>query len=206
MIGNWDWSAMYLTCFAVGLVLSLVSFAGGFLHVHVGHFHLGASHGAASKATPHMVPINGFTLVAFLCWFGGTGYLLQGANVFASALVLLFSAVSGLAGASLVFWFLAKVLLPRERTLQAADTEIVGMIGRLSAAIPMRGVGEVLYSQNGARRSAAVRADDGSAMERGTEVVVMRYVSGVAYVRRWDEFEQGLLREDTPQKTQGAVL
>ena len=30
-------------------------------------------------------------------------------------------------------------------------------------------------------------------IERGAEVVVMRYQRGVGYVRRWDEFEDGLM-------------
>ena len=63
----------------------------------------------------------------------------------------------------------------------------------MSAKIPARGVGEILYSQNGARRSAPVRAEDELAIDRGTEVVVMRFARGIAYVRRWDEFEDGLL-------------
>jgi hypothetical protein len=54
----------------------------------------------------------------------------------------------------------------------------------------------MLYSQNGARRSASVRADDGEPIERGAEVIVMRYARGIAYVRRWDEFEHGLLSSD----------
>jgi hypothetical protein len=41
--------------------------------------------------------------MAFLCWFGGAGYLLHHANVFGVALVLMFSALSGLAGAALVW-------------------------------------------------------------------------------------------------------
>ena len=40
--------------------------------------------------------------------------------------------------------------MPRERTLESADTEIVGVIGKLSASILANGVGEILYSQNGA--------------------------------------------------------
>lgn len=140
-----------------------------------------------------MSPVNGLTVTAFLCWFGGAGYLLHQANVFGMVLVLLFSALSGLAGAGLVFWFVAGVLMPHEKTLEPADTEMSGIIGKLSGAIPARGVGEILYSQNGARRSAAVRSDDGSAIERGAEVVVMRYARGIAYVRRWDEFEHGLM-------------
>jgi hypothetical protein len=187
----------------VGLVLSFVALFGGALHLHIGRFHFhghgfgkGAhGHGVSASHSGYPPIFNGFTLMAFLCWFGGTGYLMHRANVFGVAVVLLFSALSGVAGASLVFWFLVKVLMPGERTLEAADTEMTGVIGHLSGAVPVNGCGEMLYSQNGARRSAAVRSDSGEAIERGAEVVVMRYERGVAYVRRWDEFEHGLLRE-----------
>jgi hypothetical protein len=201
---TFDWQAIYLTCFGVGLVLSMLAFAGGFGHMHFGHFHFhfghhgGVAHkaGAVRASVGHgaqISPLNGFTIVAFLCWFGGTGYLLHHGNVFSNAVVLLFSAISGLAGASLVFWFLSRVLLAHERTLEDADTEMTGVVGKLSGGIPAGGVGEILYSQNGSRRAAAVRSDDGSAIERGAEVIVMRRARGTAYVRRWDEFEHGLL-------------
>jgi hypothetical protein len=196
-MAGWDWNAMYLTCFGVGLVLSFVAFFAGALHLHIGRFHFhghGVSKSHAGRAHG-MSPVNGFTVMAFLCWFGGTGYLMHRANVFGVAMVLLFSVLSGVAGASLVFWFLVKVLMPGERTLEAADTEMTGVIGHLSGAVPLNGCGEMLYVQNGARRSAAVRSDSGEAIKRGAEVVVMRYERGVAYVRRWDEFEHGLLRE-----------
>ena len=202
-----DWQAIYLTCFGVGLVLSVLAFAGGFGHLHFGHFHFGHLHSghqgglthkaAAVRAGAHQAaqisPLNGFTIVAFLCWFGGTGYLLHHGNMLSNALVLLFSAISGLAGSSLVFWFLSRVLLAHERTQEPADTEITGIVGKLSGGIPAGGVGEILYSQNGTRRAAPVRSDDGSAIERGAEVIVMRHARGTAYVRRWDEFEHGLL-------------
>ena len=197
MSGTWDWNAIYLTCFGVSLVLSLLSFFGGFLHLHIGHLRL-SGRGIAGRVhggNVNMSPINGFTIVAFLCWFGGTGYLLHRSNIFGASLVLFFSVVSGLAGSSLLGWFLVSVLLPREKTLEAADTEMTGVIGKLSGGIPKRGVGEILYSQNGARRSAPVKSDDGTAIERGAEVIVMRYVRGIAYVRRWDEFEHGLLAD-----------
>ena len=196
-----DWDAIYLTCFGVGLGLSLVAFAGGFLHVHVGHFKLGGHGHGVSKAgshghVSHMSPINGFTVVAFLCWFGGTGYLLAHGHIFTWALVLGFSALSGAAGAGLVFWFLVKVLLPREHPLEPADTPIIGVLGRVSAAVPASGVGEMLYSQNGARRSMPIAAEDGVPIGRHAEVVVLRYARGIAYVRRWDEMQQVLLGDE----------
>jgi hypothetical protein len=195
-MSGWDWNAIYLTCFGVGLLLSVISFFAGGLHLHVGHGHLHlhrprVKHGAS--------PINGFTLMAFLCWFGGAGYLMHRANVFGASLVLLFSALSGLAGAAIIFWFLTAVLMKYERTLEAADTEMVGVIGKLCASVPHKGVGEMLYAQGGARRSVPVRSDSGEVIERGAEVVVMRYQRGVAYVKRWDDFEHGLLAEG-PEK------
>jgi membrane protein implicated in regulation of membrane protease activity len=201
---TFDWEAIYLTCFGVGLVLSVLAFFSGFGHLHFGHVrmhfghqHVGGQHGASFKAgvrhASQMSPLNGFTIVAFLCWFGGTGYLLHHGSAFSNSLVLLFSVVSGLGGASVVFWFLSKVLMAREKTLEPADTDIVGMVGKLSGGIPKGGAGEMLYSQNGARWSAVVRAEDGESIERGAEVIVMRRAKGVAYVQRWDEFAHGLL-------------
>ena len=184
-------------------MLSVLALAGGFLHLHIGHFQLGHGHllskgGAYGQGPGHMSPLNGFSLVAFLCWFGGTGYLLTHGGVFAWALVLGLSALSGLAGAGLVFWFLAKVLLPRERTLEPADTPMVGVLGRVSAAVPRHGVGEMLYSQNGARRSMPICAEDGAPISRDAEVVVLRYQRGIGYVRRWEELQHTLLGDDAP--------
>jgi hypothetical protein len=195
-MGSWDWNAIYLTCFGIGLVLTFATFFLGGLHLHVGHMHVGGHGVAKGSARGGVSPLNGFTLMAFLCWFGGTGYLLHRGHVFGVVAVLLLAVLSGLSGAALVFWFLAGVLMPGEKTLEAADTEMTGVIGTLSGAVPRHGVGEMLYSQNGARRSASVRADDGEPIERGAEVIVMRYARGIAYVRRWDEFEHGLLSSD----------
>lgn len=199
-MSGWDWNAIYLTCFGVGLLLSVISFFAGGLHLHVGHGHLHL-HGPRMKHGAS--PVNGFTLMAFLCWFGGAGYLMHRANVFGAALVLVFSALSGLAGAAIIFWFLTAVLMKHERVLRPEDTEMVGVTGKLSALVPQKGTGEMLYTQGGARRSVPVRSDSGEAIERGAEVIVMRYVRGVAYVKRWDDFEHGLLAETPGQVAKG---
>ena len=199
VLAHFDWNAVYLTCFGIGLSLSVLAFAGGFLHLHFGHWHVGGhghllskagAHGAGKSATS---PLNGFTVVAFLCWFGGTGYLLSRGHVFTWLLALGMAVISGCSGAGLVFWFLAKVLLPRERTLEPADTPMVGVLGRVIAAVPRHGVGEMLYSQNGARRSMPIYAEDGAPIGRNAEVVVLRYQRGCGYVRRWDELQQSLM-------------
>jgi hypothetical protein len=190
-----DW---YLVCFGVGFVLALATFFGGFGHLHFGHFHGGHFHlghphaGHLHAPGGHdagISPINGFTLMAFLCWFGGTGYLLRrftgvlGLSVFAIAVL------SGLAGAAVIFWFLARVLLPRERVLTAEDTEITGVLARVSSPIREGGTGEIAYAQGGARHAAAARSDAGVPIARDVEVVVLRYERGIAYVRAWSELE-----------------
>lgn len=192
---NW-----YLVCFGVGLVLSLLTFFGGFGHLHVGHwhgghFHLSHSHGglahtpSAGGHDASISPLNGFTLMAFLCWFGGTGYLLfrftgvLGLGIFAIAVI------SGLAGAAIIFWFLARVLLPSERVLTAEETEMTGVLARVSSPIREGGTGEIAYSQGGARRATAARSDAGAPIARDIEVVVLRYERGIAYVRPWSELE-----------------
>ena len=199
--------ALYLVCLGVGLTLSLFAFFGGFLHLHLGHWHFGGHGHMLSKAGGHgghahgggqMSPINGFTVVAFLCWFGGTGYLLTHGHLFGTVIVCAFAALSGFAGAGLVYWFLAKVLLPRERTLEPADTPMVGVLGRVTAAVPRQGVGEMLYTQNGARRSMPICSEDGQSIVRNAEVVVLRYQRGIGYVRRWDELQHSLLGDDAP--------
>jgi hypothetical protein len=199
LLGAENW---YLVCFGVGLVLSVLAFAGGFGHLqlghfHGGHFHLGHAHAGhvhahSARGAGHdnsLSPLNGFTLLVFLCWFGGAGYLLSrfsplwGAGIFALAIV------SGVAGAAIIFWFLARVLLPRERVLTAEDTEMTGVLARVSSPIREGGTGEIAYSQGGARRAAAARSEAGAAIARDIEVVVLRYERGIAYVRPWSELE-----------------
>ena len=189
------WELFYLFCFALGLVLCALSLLTGGGHIHGGHFHIGghahvpaagAAHGQPSGSVPWL---NGFTLTAFLCWFGGAGYLLRTHSTVMAPLTLLLAIGSGLAGGGLIFWFLARVLLPRERSLTAEETEITGVVGRVTGALHPGGTGEILYSQLGVRRSAAARSEDGASIDRGAEVVVLRYEHGIAYVRLWNDLD-----------------
>jgi membrane protein implicated in regulation of membrane protease activity len=191
----------YLICFIVGLVLSVLTVIGGFGHLHLGHFghlHLGHhthihTHGGSHNGSFGISGVNGFTITAFLCWFGGAGYLLHHSSVFIAPLVFLLAIISGIAGAFILWTLLFKVLLPRERVLTIEDTEMTGVLAHVSDAIrDSNSVGEIIFTQTGARRSAAARSEDGSAIQRGTEVVVIRYERGIAYVRSWDDLTSHL--------------
>nr|WP_221312832.1 hypothetical protein [Granulicella aggregans] len=169
--------------------MSVLAMFTGLGRVHVGHIHFGHGHVPThTHGSGNMSVLNGFTLPAFLCWFGGVGYLLRSHTGLFGVLVMLIAAVSGIGGAAVIYGVLFKVLLPRERVLTAEETRMDGVVARVSDEIRADGgLGEILFSQTGARRSAAARSETGEAIERGTEVVVLGYAKGVATVSRLDD-------------------
>jgi membrane protein implicated in regulation of membrane protease activity len=206
------WADFYLVCFVVGLAFSLLSLiAGGSRwHLHLPHFHVHGAHlpvhGGALHADgghgSHMSPFNFVTVTAFLAWFGGAGYLLTRYSGLWFVIAMGLAMLCGLAGAAIIFMFLTRVLISHEEVMHPADYDMVGVLGSVSSPIRAGGTGELIYSQAGTRRSCGVRAEDGAAIEKGTEVVVIRYQRGIAYVRRWTELasEHGL--SDIAGKTQ----
>src|SRR5205814_2265270 len=119
-----NWELFYLGCFVVGFSLSLISFLAGTMHLHLpSKLHLPLAHGHTHaiagvkglKCVPvkggllkgtgglEVSPYNFATLMAFLTWFGGIGYLL---THYYHALVMLgfgVAVLSGMGAAALVF-------------------------------------------------------------------------------------------------------
>jgi membrane protein implicated in regulation of membrane protease activity len=184
------WADFYLICFLLGLALSLLSVLTGSAllhlpHVHVPHVHVPHVHAGGGEAEG--VPwLNFGTMTAFLAWFGGTGYLLERFYAVWFLVALAIAILSGLGGAAIVFWFLAK-LAADDVALDPADYDMIGVLGKLSIPIRQGGTGEIVFSQEGVRRVSGARSDDGTAIAKGAEVVVQRYEKGIAYVRRWED-------------------
>ena len=200
------WTNIYLVCFLLGFFLSAASWllgvAGlhphihahggphGHVHVHADAPHVGGAHShAASAGAPSA--INFSTLMAFLAWFGGAGYLLTRYTELWPVAALFVASGAGLAGAAIVFWIMAKVLWSAEENLDADDYDVVGLLGTVSSPIRRGGTGEILFEQAGARRVAGARSEDGVAIDKGVEVVITRYENGLAYVRTWEELAAG---------------
>ena len=187
------WSDFYLVCFLVGFGLSAIALLAGSVHLHLPHLHL--QHGihvphVATGAEGHGSELSWFnfgTIAAFLAWFGGTGYLLEHYYGVWFVVALSVSTVSGFGAATVVFLFLAKVLMAREAALNPLDYDMVGVLGKLSIPIRAGGTGELIYSQEGTRRVTGARSEDGDAIPRGAEVMVTRYEKGIAYVRKWED-------------------
>ena len=168
-----------LGCFLFGLLFTAGSFFGG--HLHLGHVHFGGHHGHGGRgAAAHW--FSPFSIAAFLCWFGGVGYLLQRQHAFALVGVLAFALLAGCAGASVISLFLTKVLMRNERPLRPEDTEMRGVLARVSSGVRAGGTGEIVFALNGTRHCSAARSTEPFALAAGTEVVVLNYTRGVAWI------------------------
>jgi membrane protein implicated in regulation of membrane protease activity len=177
-----NWETFYLVCFLIGFLSSAASFLAGAMHLP--HFH--GAHGQHSSGGSFL---NFGTIAAFLAWFGGTGFLLERYSAIWVYLALVISILSGLAGAAVVFWFLAK-LSAHDRPLDPADYEMVGVLGTINSPIRAGGTGELIYQRDGSRKAAPARSEDGAAIARQTEVIVTRFERGIAYVRSFEEMSQ----------------
>jgi hypothetical protein len=182
-----NWELFYLICFIVGFAFSTLSFLTGTLHLHLParfHLHLGKggfhTHGIGAF-------FNSFTLMAFLTWFGGMGYLVTHYSSLWIGFALLLATLAGLSGAAIVGWFYVRVLMKHDVGIDPAEYDMIGVLGRVSSSIRSGGTGEIIFQQVGTRHSCGARSEDGTPIAKGTEIVVTRYERGIAYVRTWDE-------------------
>jgi membrane protein implicated in regulation of membrane protease activity len=203
-----SWSDFYLICFLVGFSLSVLSFLAGAVHIQLPFrmhmpFH-GAHHGAhrgtgvrvhgnvakhgSSHDGVHMSWFNASTAMAFLAWFGGIGYILSARSHLASVVALAFAVLGGLGAAWVVFRFMVRLMNAESSHLKDEDYRHEGLVCTVTLPIRENGTGEIIYLQNGVRRSAGARSHDGKPLEKGAEVVIERYENGMAYVHRWEEF------------------
>jgi membrane protein implicated in regulation of membrane protease activity len=185
-----NWEAFFLVCFGVGLVSTLVSFFAGALHLHLPtKFHMG-HHGHISGHGVNVAHISAFnlpTIMAFLAWFGGVGYMMT--HNFGVGLIesLSVSLLGGFFGGTIVYQFLVR-FAAQDGAIDPADDEMIGVVGTVDSAIRTGGTGEMVYLRRGTRHTCSARTEDGSAMPQGSEVVITKFEHGIAYVRHFEEF------------------
>jgi uncharacterized membrane protein YciS (DUF1049 family) len=195
------WANFYLFCFLIGFALSLLAFLAGAVHLHLPaklHIHLPAQalHGKAiaglrgghAHAGGGISWLNASTILAFLAWFGGTGYILARNSHLVATLSLLISSAVGLVGGWMVFAFMARIVKISEAQMHEWNYRLEGSVGTLSSAIRENGTGEITFERHGAIASAIARTEDGKPLPKGAEVVISRYENGIAFVQRWEDF------------------
>lgn len=177
--------ALFLGCFLFGLLFAVVSLLLGVADLEINAGPLGGGDGETGSHDS-AGPINVSTVLAFIAWFGGTGYLVRNGFGWISMLSVVVAVAGGLAGAALIYQFLVKVVAPADQALDPADYRLPGTLARVTSSIRTGGTGEIVYEQAGFRQVSAARASDGGAIGRGTEVVVLEADRGIALVQPWD--------------------
>ncbi len=212
------WSTVYLICFLCGFGLSVISFVSGLDrvdffdhifglarghgwghghggHAHVHHAHLAKASGKnvvkatsvqQQDAAPHVSPMNMTALTAFVTWFGAGGYVLQRTTSLPDLVITAGAVGTGLVGGSMINRFM-RMLVRGERRAQHLTWQ--GTLANVTIPIRKGGTGEIVFTHDGTRQVAGARADNGEAIDKGTEVIVTRYDKGIAYVCTWDELE-----------------
>jgi membrane protein implicated in regulation of membrane protease activity len=173
--------------FIVGVLILGVADVG--VHTHVDGAG-GHDVGGHSDGFFHGL-FNVSALLAFITWFGGVGYVARNGLGLWSWLAILLGLAGGVVGATIVTWFIVKVLRNNSEEMNPADWEVVGVIGRVTSSIRSQGYGEIVYEQNGIRLTTSAKASGDSPIPRNTEVVVLRVERGVAIVEPFED----LLRE-----------
>jgi len=167
---------------------------GGGLHVPAAHHDLGAAAGGDAGAAAHgqdapahhpghgRFPINITTVMSFLTWFGAVGFLLRSQSAVGALVTLLLAVLAGLLGAAAALALVVRLARWAEAAPPLAELRLPGTLARVSLPIRDGGIGEIIYSKGGVRLSDGARSVDGRAIPRGTEVVILRYEQGIAYV------------------------
>ncbi len=226
MFGPDGLSNFFLFLFLFGLIFTVVSLLLGLAHagdVHVPHAHLphvevhghhvdlGGGHGHGHAEAHHGGAddgpgiLNMPTVMAFITWFGGVGYLLRQNLSLDAYLSVPLALISGLVGGGIMFMLLARVLWPMVTPpLDSKDFSLPGTPARVVSSIRSSGVGEIVYTKGGARFTAGARAVDDSPIPKGAEVVILSYEKGLAYVQGVDNLlsernqESGIRSKITP--------
>jgi len=196
-----DVETVFLGCFLFGVVFTgLTTLLGAASStVHLGHFlghgwhgpHVHTGHAAGHGVAEQPLFLFGVSsLVAFLTWFGAAGYVLTRWFAWPLLATLVLGIGAGLVAAVLVARFLA-LLRAGERVMDPRDYRMVGTVARVTVGIPSDGVGEIVFTKAGARRSEAARGLNGAPIPRDTEVVVTGYERGIATVQPWDDLYAG---------------
>ena len=185
-------AAVFLGAFFFGLLTCLVTILLGAGHLDFG-FHAEGLHGghAGLDGGDHgsgLGPFNLTALTAFIAWFGGIGYLALTNWRLAVGASIGLAVVAGLLGWAVVYLFLTRVLTRGEHPLREEDFRAEGTVARVTVPIRQGRIGEIQYSRAGTRRSDGARSLDGSEIPRDTEVVIVRYEAGLAYVQPWEQF------------------
>jgi len=165
------------------------AFANSLDHgVDSGHGAPGQAPQSGRLALGHFLNLN--TILAFLLGFGAAGFI---ARQWVQALLPVFLAAiaGGLVFGYLVHFILVKILLRKQSPyLQPADFDPRGVQATVNSTIFANRLGEIGYTWQGSYWALPARSRDGREIKKGSEVVILEVVNGIALVVTLAELRQ----------------
>lgn len=173
--------------------------AGGHpTRVAVPHAHQQA-HAPAQQSASSKAPIaallhvfggvNLNSVLVFLFCFGLFGYVLHNLAHAGAVLTISVAVLAGLGGGAAMNALFVRLFGVEAGRLGNDSSQMEGRIATVSLPIRAGGVGEVVFiGENGTRRSLGARSQDGTAIPREAEVVILAFTNGIAEVQAWETF------------------
>lgn len=175
-------------------VIFLVAFIGGLVLAVFSMLH--GVERARRKKNRSRKPSAFFNLpavAAFAGGFGATGYLIATRTTLPVWGVILLSLAGGALGTAGMITLLARWALRGVTGSTITEAEdIQGQPAVVTREISLGSLGEIAYEQEGAEVRLPARGLDTRTLPSGTEVVIDRLESGVAFVEEWAVVEQRL--------------
>ncbi|HVL25884.1 MAG TPA: hypothetical protein VM450_17465 [Thermomicrobiales bacterium] len=179
--------AILLGGFLFGLIFTVGVLLLGVADLGADH---GAGHGHGADGGDHGFfhgMFNVSSILAFITWFGGFGYVARNGLGLWAPLAILIALLGGFAAAAVVAVFIRMVLRDSGEDMDPRAWEQVGVLARVTSSIRPNGFGEIVYEQHGTRQVASAKGSSERPIPRDTEVVILRVERGVAIVEPFEE-------------------
>jgi hypothetical protein len=179
---------VYSICFGVGFLFAVVSaFLGHLFGGHDAHVDVGtgghAEAGLEDSGVPGISIFSPTTICCFITAFGALGLIFTRIQATRSPWI---SAPLALVGAVLVAGVVVTVFgAIFKRTQSSSECHVGALVGvkaTVITPIPVNGVGEIAYVQNGTRYTAPARDDNAQAVATGESVRIVRIVGPQFFV------------------------
>ncbi len=174
----------YNICLAVGFGYAVLTGVFGWLFEHGdggGDVQVDAS---GHLDAGHISPVSGTTIATFVTGFGAGGTVAHSVldwNLIPGALL---AAGSGLTLAGVAFVVLDFIFAHTQGGSEYATDDVVGGAAEVITPIREDALGEIAYIVKGQRERMSARTSDGTALAKGTQVVIESLTGATAYVRR----------------------
>ena len=166
----------FYVCFGVGIGYTVIAFVlGEALNLIDFDFDTDFEIGG------FISPLKPSVIAAFITVFGGVGIIMN--KRFGVLPSLLAAFLLGLAVAFLIYRFIIIPLHKFQNTSAVEKQSLIGHDAKVTVSIPANAFGKIVYYENGNTYSAPAKTENGSAIKREEQVVIVYIDKNTYYVR-----------------------